>query len=221
MRLLLKLFITLLPWPLRRRLLNRCFGYAIDAEARIGLAWVYPTRLVMAAGSRIGHLTVAVNLDRIELGPNSSIHRNNWITGYPKNRPPHFGHLPERDPALILGEESAITKHHHIDCTDSIRIGKFTTIAGYSSQFLTHSIDIENNRQDARPIEIGDYAFVGTNCVILGGAVLPSYSVLGAKSLLNRSFDQSHQLYGGVPAKALKAIPPESAYFHRTKGFVT
>ena len=35
----------------------------------------------------------------------------------------------------------------------------------------------------AAPITIGDYCFVGTNCVLLGGSVLPSYSVLAAKSL--------------------------------------
>ena len=49
------------------------------------------------------------------------------------------------------------TKYHHFDCTSNIHIGKFTTIAGYHSQFLTHSIDLYENRQDSNSILIGDY----------------------------------------------------------------
>src|SRR5690606_32520420 len=107
----------------------------------------------------------------------------------------------ERSPKLIIGENSAITKNHHFDCTDAITIGKFCTIAGYSSQFLTHSIDVYENRQNSAPISIGNYAFVSTNVVLLGGASLPSYSILGAKALLNKSLTEEWVLYGGIPAR--------------------
>jgi acetyltransferase-like isoleucine patch superfamily enzyme len=80
-------------------------------------------------------------------------------------------------------EHSAITKKIIIlICTNVITIGKFVTVAGYSSQLLTHSINIELNIQDSHPISIGDYRFVGTASTILG-AILPAYSVLGSKSL--------------------------------------
>ena len=174
----------------------------------------------MEDGALVGHLNVATNLYRIQMSQNAKIGRGNWITGFPKNSTKHFTHLAERDPSLYVGEESAITKNHHIDCTESIRIGKFSTIAGYQSQFLTHSINIIDNRQDAAPIEIGDYSFVGTNVVILGGAKLPSYSVLGAKSLLNKPYEQTHALYGGVSAKKLTDLPSDSGYFLRESGRV-
>ena len=68
---------------------------------------------------------------------------------------------------------------------------------------------------------VGAYCFVGTNCVLLGGAALPDRSVLGAKSLLNKAFTEPGQLYGGVPAKLLQPIPQaETAYFHRQEGSV-
>jgi acetyltransferase-like isoleucine patch superfamily enzyme len=121
---------------------------------------------------------------------------------------------------LILGEHAAITNRHLIDCTDRVTIGKFTTIAGFQSQLLSHSIDIEKNRQDSKPICIGDYCFLGTNCVLLGGSALPDYSVLGAKSLLNKAHMETHRLYGGVPAKPLKELARDLAYFKRTEGFV-
>lgn len=175
----------------------------------------------MAPNSHIDHLTVAVNLDSIEMGKQSTIGRGNWITGFPtKTASPHFHHQPNRSAELILGESAAITKYHHLDCTNRIRIGSFATIAGYRSQILTHSIDVIENRQDSHPIEIGDYSFVGTNVVILGGSKLPSRSVLGAKSLLNKVYEDEWTLYGGVPARPLQAIPKSASYFSREDGFV-
>jgi acetyltransferase-like isoleucine patch superfamily enzyme len=218
---ILKLLSFLLPWPLRRRALNKWFGFEIHPSARIGLSWVFPKKLVMMANSKIDHLTVAVNLEKIQMEANAKIGRGNWITGFEKGtNSKHFSHQPDRRPELIMGEWAAVTKNHHIDCTNFIQIGKFTTIAGYQSQLLTHSINVEYNRQDSAPIIIGDYTFVGTNVVILGGSILPSYSVLGAKSLLNNAYTEEWSLYGGVPAKKIKAISKDAKYFTRIDGFV-
>jgi acetyltransferase-like isoleucine patch superfamily enzyme len=85
---------------------------------------------------------------------------------------------------------------------------------------LTHSIDLGHSRQTSAPIRIGDFCFVGTNCVLLAGSALPDFSVLGAKSLLNKPFADSYTLYGGVPARALEKLPAEYGYFRRAQGFV-
>jgi len=216
----LKFILLLLPWGLRRRLLQRIYGYQIAPSARIGLAWVYPKRLRMGQHTRIDHFTVAIHLDSVELGDHSRIGRSNWITGHPADSTRHFAHQTDRQPRLILGEHSAITKNHHLDCTHEIRIGRFTTIAGYQSQLLTHAIDIAAGRQDSKPITIGDYCFVSTRCVVLGGAKLPSYSVLAAGAVLTKAFEQSYSLYGGVPARHLKELPKDAGYFTREVGFI-
>jgi len=69
-------------------------------------------------------------------------------------------------------------------------------------------------------VRIGDYCFVGTNSVLLGGSALPDFCVLGAKSLLNKTFTETYQLYGGVPARPIQKLSPDCKYFQRTKGFV-
>lgn len=215
------LLLMFLPWIVRRPLLCGLFGYQIHPSARIKLSWVFPKQLVMEENSRIGPFTVAIHLDRIELGSHSSIGRRNWITGFPTGgSSKHFKHQTDRKSELLIGCHSAVTKNHHLDCTSTLQIGDYSTIAGYFSQFLTHSIDLQENRQSSAPITIGSYCFVGTNAVILGGARLPDYSVMGAKSLLNKSFEESFQLYAGIPAKPAKALPREWKYFHRTTGFV-
>lgn len=219
--LLLKILTVLLPWPLKRFMLTRIFKYEIHPTARIGLSWIYPKKLIMHTNSQIGSLNVAIHLDQILIGKHSSIARGNWITGFPSNTDSkHFSHQKDRKSYLIIGDHSAITKNHHIDCTNVIQIGNFVTIAGYASQLLTHSINIEMNIQDSHPITIGDYCFVGTSSTILGGATLPEYCVLGANSLLNKSFLIPYRLYGGNPAKEIKELSKEYKYFNRKEGFV-
>jgi len=209
-----------LPWKMRRAFLEQQFGFQIHPTARIGLAWILPSRLIMEENTSIGDFTVAKNLDLLHLKSHATIGRGNWITGFPLGDSRHFADEPERRPELVLGEHSAITNRHLLDCTSSITIGRFTTIAGFQSQFISHTIDIALNRQTSRSIEVGDYCFVGTNSVLLGGSVLPDYCVLGAKSLLNKVHTQTHRLYGGVPARELSVLSPDCGYFTRSQGFV-
>ena len=221
MKVILKVLLIFLPWFIRRRLMIKFCGYKIHSSAKIGFAFIYPKYLEMHKGSRIDHFTVAINLDLVSMGYKSSIGRSNWITGFPTSTSSsHFEHQKNRKSQLVMGKNSAITKNHHIDCTNRVDIGNFVTIAGYNSQFLTHSINIFENRQDSKPIQIGDYSFVGTNVVVLGGSKLPNNSVLGAKSLLNSSNDQEWFLYGGVPARPIKELSKNAKYFSRKVGFV-
>jgi acetyltransferase-like isoleucine patch superfamily enzyme len=174
----------------------------------------------MGAYSSIGHLTVARGLRNLELADYATIGRLNWITAYPKAGRQFFETDFDRNPSLVLGTHAAITNRHIVDCTDKIAIGPFTTIAGYRSQVITHSIDPRSGRQHAKPVLIGEYCFVGTSSVILGGASLPSYSILSAMSLLNRQFVESYALYGGVPAEKIKTLPPDLPYFTRSRGVI-
>lgn len=210
----------LMPWSFRRRYLVRFFGFQIDPTASIGLSWILPKRLIMGSHSRIDHLTLCKGLDIVELGDHSFIGRLNWISGFPSSATNHFQGDVDRRPRLVLGEHAAITNRHIIDCTNEITIGRFTTIAGFRSQFLTHSIDLQLNEQRSHPIRIGDYCFVGTGVIVLGGAILPSKSVLGAGAVLSKKFYEESTLYAGVPAKLIKRMNTSDGYFVRSEGFV-
>jgi acetyltransferase-like isoleucine patch superfamily enzyme len=174
----------------------------------------------MEENTSIGHFTVAKNLNLLHLKAHATIGRGNWITGFPLGDLRHFASETERRPELVMGEHSAITHRHLFDCTNAITIGRFTTIAGFQSQFISHTIDIAQNRQVSHPIKLGDYCFVGSNSVLLGDSVLPDYCVLGAKSLLNKAYTQTYRLYGGVPARELSVLSADCDYFNRRQGFV-
>lgn len=218
--LFIQVFAMLLPWVLRRWLLCALFGYRIHPTSRIGLALIYPERLVMERHSRIGHGTVCRRIGLLHLKAHATIGTGNWVGGCPQDDTTHFADEEERRSALVLGEHAAITTRHIIDATNTIHIGDYSTLAGFQSQLLTHSIDLETCRQVSGPIGIGDYCFVGTNVVILKDAVLPDHSVLGAKSLLHDAHAQSWSLYAGVPARRVKSLEADARYFSRVEGLV-
>jgi hypothetical protein len=174
----------------------------------------------MGAGARIGSLTVCKGLSLLKMGEKSRLGNLNWISGFPISSKMFFGDERDRRPELIVGEHGAITNRHLIDCTNSVRIGRFTTFAGFRSQILTHSIDLQLCCQASKPVTIGDYCFVGTGCVLLGGSSLPDYSVLAAGSVLNKSYSEPYQLYAGSPARAVKELSRDMMYFHRSVGYV-
>jgi acetyltransferase-like isoleucine patch superfamily enzyme len=219
-RFFLAALLAPLPWFLKRPLMQSLLGYRLHPSARIGLSIVAAAEVELGEGARIGNLNVVRGLSRLELGPHAIIAQLNWITGFPAGPSPHFAHQPDRKPTLLLGAHCAITSRHLLDCTNRITIGAFTTIAGFRSQILTHSIDLAVNRQSSNEVKIGEYCFVGTGCIVLPGANLPDYCVLGAGAVLNEAMTEGHTLYAGVPARAVKKMPVDSAYFTRQRGFV-
>lgn len=220
MRTILALLLTGLPWPLKRRLMIWLLGYDLQPGCRIGLSLVLARNLRMGPGSRIGHFSV-IKLDEVILGEQSSIGNFNWITGFPGGTDsPHFAGEPERRPRLELGDHAAVTHRHIIDCTAAVRIGRFSTMAGFRSQILSHAIDLDSCRQSSAPVTVGDYCFLGTGCILLKGSSVPDRCVLGAGAVLTSPQQEPDSLYAGVPARRVKALDPGMAYFNRAEGYV-
>jgi acetyltransferase-like isoleucine patch superfamily enzyme len=169
----------------------------------------------------IGHLTLCrPGLELLRLGEGAIVGNLNWLGAVPLKNSPHFHNQKDRRPELIVHDYAAITNRHSFDCSDTVSIGRYTTFAGVRSIVLSHSIDLVTCQQRAQPVSIGEYCFVGTAAVVLPGTRLPDYSVLGANSLLNKSYTEPYFLYAGNPARPVKQMPRDSKYFTRTKGFV-
>ncbi len=102
------------------------FGYKIHSTARIGFSLICPDYLYMGAGARIGSLSGCKGLSLLSMGEHARIGNLNWISGFPLANKTFFANEPDRRPELVLGEHTAITNRHLIDCTNSVRIGCFT-----------------------------------------------------------------------------------------------
>jgi acetyltransferase-like isoleucine patch superfamily enzyme len=211
---------ALFPWAIKRRLLAILFGYKIDPSASIGISIVDSRTVIIGKHARIGHFTMCKGLDRLVLSEYARVGNLNWITGGSDRTLEGPKIKTKRDCALVLQEHSAITHRHYIDCSNSFSIGGFSTLAGVRSQVFTHSIDLSESRQKTQPVAIGAFCFVGTGSILLPGAFLPNYSVLGAGSVLRSGFDKEWSLYSGNPAIRVRGIPRDSAYFDRATGFV-
>ena len=214
----LRVISLVLPWGLRRRLLNRAFGFEIDPEARIGLSWTFPGKLVMGPGSRIGHFNVMRSLEEVRMGSYALIGQMNWITdnlaGF--EGPIAEGRLAERQPRLWLGDFAMVTARHYFDCHDAIEIGERSSVGGLRCQFMSHSFDLEELKQDCAPIRIGSNSFVGTGCLLLGGSGLPENSLLAAGSVLVSEQTEQFVLYAGSPASKKRKCDPGTGFFHRS-----
>lgn len=209
---------VVLPWPLRRALFQSMFGWKLNPTSRIGLSLILADHVILEAGARIGRSNVISPIGLLHLGPYASIGHGNRIMGAQKAN--LYSAEPDRRSALIMGEHSALTRDHLVDCTSTVTIGRFTTFAGYRSQILSHSPDFENARQISQPVRIGEYCFIGTGCIVLFGTNIPDFSIVGAGSVFTRTQTEPYFIYGGNPAGPIKALSPELAYFKRTFGYL-
>ncbi len=221
MRILKLLLVALFPWRIRKFIYQRVFGFKIGKGCYIGRSIIDTLDLDMAEGSRIGHLTIIRNIESLKLGKNARIGTFNWIFGYRLSPPKHFLESPNRKSILEMGDDSAITVRHIIDCTDAITVGSMTTIAGHRSQFLTHSIDLRQNRQSCAPIAIGSYCFLGTGVIVLKGCDIPDYTIVSAGSVVTRKLANGAGIYMGNPAQKVKEVDLDYGYFKREKGVVS
>jgi acetyltransferase-like isoleucine patch superfamily enzyme len=214
MKLVALALLLLLPWPVRREILRIFFGFNISKGAYIGWSIIVAKKVALGANSRIGHLSIIRGLDALVVGENGRLGNMNWISGYPSRQE------ESRRSVLVIEDNAAITHRHLFDCADQITIGRFATVAGWNSQFITHSIDLRESRQTSAPIHVGEYCFVGSRSVLLKGTSLPNNSILAAGSTLTSKHTDGYAIYGGVPAKKVGDLPSDLAYFQRKIGFV-
>ena len=216
-----QVLLFILPWFIRRKLLTIFFKFRIAKSARIGFSIILARHLIMDNQSRIQNLCFINEIDKIVLDANSKIGRSNWITGSSAELNRGYSATQNRKCEFILGEHSRITGNHKFDCNGGIYIGKFTTIAGSLSEFLTHGINLIENYQETDKIQIGDYCFIGTRCLLLKGSKIPNKSLLAAGSIVTKKFEEECNIYGGIPAVFIKKIPTHSKYFFRNHGNVS
>lgn len=220
----LQIILWIFPWPIRKWFLTHGWGFELAKNTKIGFSIISAHKVTLKDGAKIGHFNFCKHIDQIYMDENAKLGNANWISGFSVNNQNilekgHFAHIQDRKCELIIGKQSSLTSRHYIDCTGGVYIGDYVTIAGFQTAFLSHSIDLKNNRQDAAPIKIGSYTFVSTRCTILKGSILPAHSVLGACSLLNKSHEKEYTLYAGTPAKEVKHLE-DYKYFKRAVGYV-
>jgi acetyltransferase-like isoleucine patch superfamily enzyme len=216
--LIIQMACLVLPWPMRRFVLSRLLKFQLDPSCHIGLSLIDAQKVRLGKQARIGHFNWIKGLEEFALADTALIGNFNYCLAVPKTDDCRFQHCLNRYPSLALGRGAAITSRHFFDCNDAIEIGAMTTIAGASSQFWTHEIDVATSQQRTKPIQIGAYCYVGTRALVLAGAVVPFEVVIAAGAVVRSNYANSRTLLAGNPAVEKKQWQPgQIQYFERSQ----
>jgi acetyltransferase-like isoleucine patch superfamily enzyme len=218
--------VALFPSFLKRPLYRLFFGYKIGKRVRIGLSLIDATECKIADDVQIGHLNVVIGVgkfivgdhvrighlnifrggDEITLGRYAEVMRLNEINSIPD---PDV--VNPTDPRFELGDGSIVTAGHKIDFTDRVVIGRRSILGGRNSSLWTH------NRQRTLPIEIGSFAYIGSEIRVAPGGSIPSNCIVGIGSVITGRLADEGCLIAGVPAKVVKQLDDNDMFLIQRK----
>jgi acetyltransferase-like isoleucine patch superfamily enzyme len=210
--------LTVFPSRIKILIYRHVLHFDIADDVHIGLSLILCRNVILGSGAVIGHMNVIRGNMTLDMKVRSSIGQFNWITA--GNADPRYFEDCDRQSELIIGEESSITSRHILDCTDSIAIGRLTTLAGYRSTILTHSIDYRTAKQTCRPIRIGDFCLIGSNVTVLMGVTIANRNVIGAGTIVAKSIEREQGVWVGAPARLTKELSGKEHYFTRQIGHI-
>lgn len=151
-----------------------------------------------------GQIPQVIGTGRIEVGDDVRIGtRNTWIVGLKVST----------DPELIVGDRTSINYQTTISVATSVRIGSDVMIAGNVGIWDNISHPVSPARRlahdsitldEARPIVIGDNAWIGTGALILRASV-GANSIVAAGSVVTKDVPPD-TLVAGNPARVIRSI---------------
>jgi acetyltransferase-like isoleucine patch superfamily enzyme len=226
LRLFVLTVLALFPSFLKRPLYRWFFGYKIGKRVSIGVSLIDARECMIGDDVSIGHLNVVIGVgkftagdhvrighlnifrggDEVNLGRYSEIIRLNEINSIPD---PDV--VNPTDPRFLLGAGSIITTGHKIDFTDRVVIGRRSILGGRNSSLWTH------NRQRTLPIEIGSFAYIGSEIRVAPGGSIPSNCIVGIGSVITGEITVEGHLIAGVPGKVLKELDDNDKFLIRRK----
>lgn len=113
---------------------------------------------------------------------------------------------------LQIGNNSSVGWFSLLDCRGGIKIGDNVTVASYC-KLVTGSHNINDPKFTASflPIEIGDYAWIGTGAIILQNVKIGKGAVVCAGAVVTKDVPD-FTVAGGVPARYIKKRNKEVNY---------
>jgi acetyltransferase-like isoleucine patch superfamily enzyme len=106
----------------------------------------------------------------------------------------------------------------YIQGLGEIYIGDYTQIAA-NVGIISANHDVYNNRAhiEAQPVRIGRYGWIGMNAVILPGVQLGDFTIVGAGSVVTKSFPEGYCIIAGNPAKMIRQLDKNQCFEHKSQ----
>lgn len=181
---------------------SKTIGYLISLPARFK-GMKFGRASFIGPGYRI-----APQLSGIELGNNVVIGRNVWLDISRKTK----------GGRITIGDGTQIGRNAVLSACKNISIGKKCLIS-YSVTMVDHDHDVfdpeiapmDAGITEGKEIFVEDECFIGAHSFILKGARLGRHCVVGANSVVTRSFP-AYSVIAGSPAKLIKTLKQEDCY---------
>lgn len=105
---------------------------------------------------------------------------------------------------IVIGSDTIIGEGAVLDGRDEIKIGNHTDLATEVMIYNSwHDIEDPEFTPVSKPVEIGDYVFIGPRSIILPGVKIGNGAVIAAGSVVTKDVNE-REVVGGVPAKFIK-----------------
>ncbi|MBN9594169.1 MAG: acyltransferase [Afipia sp.] len=122
----------------------------------------------------------------------------------------HSKELSIEDECSDVRRSLAVSGGCYINAADGLHIGRGTI---WSANVGIISQDHDFNDFDLAPptkgIRIGRSCWIGFGAVILPGVTLGDHTIVGANSVVNRSFPDGHVVIAGAPALQIRRLSSE------------
>jgi len=105
---------------------------------------------------------------------------------------------------IFVGNHCVIMGSGEIFIGNEVLIAPHVVIISGNHTKFKNSYRYGNGKPNIGTISIGEGGWICSNCTISMNSSLPSGSVLSANSFLNKKFEITNAVYGGVPAKMIK-----------------
>lgn len=107
----------------------------------------------------------------------------------------------------ILNEGVIIAANEKVSIGENCLFAPRAYILDVDHKFSDSEIPVSEQGYETSPVEIQSNGWVGANAVITRGVVLGKGCVVGANSVVTKSF-QANSIIGGIPAKILRERTP-------------
>lgn len=114
-----------------------------------------------------------------------------------------------RKAVIEIGDDCSLNTGCHLVATDRISIGSGTRVGEYASIRDQHhafddlSLPIHEQGFYGAPVVIGKNCWIGRGVIIMAGVTLGDGCVVGANSVVTKSFGTNY-IIAGVPAKPIR-----------------